>query len=190
MSEVGGILTVIALRNAASKKITVTDKNGKTHEIGIDIIENKKRGGKVEDLGVKLVIPSDAVGFTGFKYGVPGSGLAFESEDLTDQVIGVTLAKIGAFATPEAFLVCGHGFSNVGKTNKDLVPVMKGRAKKIAEKAGQIIERQGIKKGKIKIAAGIAHEVDVARPAGGLIIKINGAAADGCTSTDWKGAPL
>lgn len=188
ISEIGAKLCLFGVKETVKVEIEVEiDGTTQKQEVDVDIIPSKTS--HLEDISVKLSIPIAAVTFeTAGQNGADGK--SFLNADIATKAIKDALNAVGALSSATTGKVCAHGFTDGSQVNidaqnaffKDLV---EGRAAKVAQVA---MAHAGNKN--INTYEGVSHLVHVDTPSAGLIIKLNGAAAEACAAGDWIGAPL
>lgn len=180
-------------------KVKVKDSTGKETEHTVDVEVLPSQTEKLEDISVKLSVPIEAVKFEEMHV-VDGhlkeKEAKLEEPAAAREAIKSALEAVGMLKTATKGKVCGHGFTVASEESLKSHPeVVEEVTQKRAAKVAQIAQEEaaspeGINNPSISEVESVSHMVHVEIPSAGLIIKLNGAAKEACTTDDWKGPPL
>jgi len=178
ISEVGAQLCEWAAK--MTREVTVIF-DGREEEVGVRARASSSH--KAEDISVQLNVPLLAMKFS-------ANGKSLGDKAAAAAMIRAVLAKSGITVTAIAGKICGHGFTNTAPEELQAYPeefrdLLLARARTVAEVATAEAENPDIRG-----PEGVAHLVHSDAPCAGLILKLNGAAAEPCAESDWEGAPL
>lgn len=190
ISEVGAQICEWALAEPTQLTVTV---NGVQEKVDVKILDLSGLTAATdltvptaehrEDFAVQLSVPVSAVEFLANK-------ADFRDEAAATKAIQGAIAQIGAVETAVASKMCGHGFTNgkpkdIRRSPDYFLELMTKRARRVAE-----VAKEGAAGTVVEDFEAVAHLLHVDAPCAGLIIRLNGAAAEACAEGDWEGAPL